>query len=386
MNARRLEVISLCVGTAVGYTGSGSLPVWIAAMNKVGPLSAEGVSYLATGELTLITLAVLISSGWVQRFGPRSLGAFCGMALVLANGIAILPSVPSVIAGRLLSGFAMGVLLATVTRVALQRVDVQRVLALTQTAAMALVSVVYFTSATLVGRFGPAGIFGFLGLGGLAVILASLAGFPRELFGRETPSSQIGNPGLPAYLAGLALLGVCLGQGLIGVQIVVIGGGLGIPAQTLGRMLAIVTPIAMLGSLTAHRLGERWGLVWPLAVALVALALDPPLLVTASTAGRFGVCAALLNISLMFYLPYGIALFNRIDTSGRLAGAAPAFILLGIALSPVVGSRLIAVQGFRGLATASSTVIVASALVWLVASARGGVRLSLLPTPEAKRD
>jgi len=384
MNRRRFEVVSLCVGNAVGYAGSGVIPVWIAAMIKAGPLSAAQVAYLATAELTLITITVMISSAWVSWMGPRRFAVLAGSIIVIANSLAAVPAVSTVMAGRLLSAVGMGALLAVVTGVALQRQDAQRALALMQTAMMALVSLVYFLSATIIGRFGPPGIFGFLVLAGLIVIGTSLTGLPRTLAVRTTAIPKAGTPRLPAFLGALALAGVCMGQGLIWVHIVVIGNGLRIAPHALGAVLALVTPLAMLGSLAAHRFGERWGLLWPLLIGLAVLAADPPFLVTANGSLGFAVSAALLNTALLFSFPYAIALLDRIDLSGRLAGSAPAFIMLGGALSPFVGGKMIELRGFHGLAGTASLLIGASALTWLVAAALGGVRLSLRSSPVPK--
>jgi hypothetical protein len=116
----------------------------------------------------------------------------------------------------------------------------------------------------------------------LAVAGAVVAVVPRELpdtvaFDVDTVRAASGRKIAP-LLGCVALTLVFVGQGSVWNYIVRIGNGLGIDAHTLGVLLALVPPLAMLGPLASHVLGERVGLLWPLLLSLAVLAADAFLL------------------------------------------------------------------------------------------------------------
>src|ERR1700682_4292164 len=125
-----MEVPALCLGNAVGFIGAGSIPLWVAALLKADRLSAIQVGWLASGESFCLAGGVLATSAWGRRASPRHIAVTAAAVIAMANAIAVFPWVEALIVGRLLSGFAMGALLAPVTRIAVRRSDAQRVLSL----------------------------------------------------------------------------------------------------------------------------------------------------------------------------------------------------------------------------------------------------------------
>lgn len=369
----RLEVVALCVGNALGFAGSGSVPLWVAQMIKAGTLSTYQVGWLASGELLLLALSVLAVSARGKQASPRKIAAIASVGAVLANALAMLPFVATVLAGRLLSGIAMGAILASVTRVAARRPDAQRVLALMQAAMVVVVSVVFFVSPMLVEKLGTAGIFAILAGTAVVGLAAALAGLPTSL-GTDAPASLGGGSSRLGPIAGcLALAAAFVGQNVVWTYIVTIGNGLGLEARTLANVLAIVPPLALLGPLSAHALGERLGLVKPLILGLVLLGIDSFFVVGAASPIHFALFAAVLNVSMLFFLPYAMALLGRLDATGRFAGAAPAFMMIGGAISPALGSRILEVSKFQMLAPVASACIALSIVLFALAAASGGV-------------
>ena len=94
---------------------------------------------------------------------------------VMANVIAMLPLLQTVVIGRLLSGLAVGAMAGVITGVVARGRDAVRLLALIQVASVLLISGVDIISPTLILRFGPAGHFALLAsIGAVAAITASM--------------------------------------------------------------------------------------------------------------------------------------------------------------------------------------------------------------------
>lgn len=361
----RPEIAALCVGSALGYLGQGAQPLWVAAFISDHLFAASDVGWLASGELVLIALSTLAVSAWGQRLNPRIVAVTAALLIAVGNGVAILPEAASVVLGRLLSGVATGALLSSITGIAARRQDAQRVLALIQGAGLLFGSVVYFMSPTLVGRHGPGGLFALVGcLGIFAAMVCQLALANRPA--TPTQSERLAGISKLAPLLGcLALASVAMGMNTVWTYIITIGNGLGFNAPTMGKVLAVVGPLALLGPVASHLLGERAGLLRPLLVGLAVLAVDFFLIVAATSPVLLGLYSALLFLAAGFSTPYAIALVSKVDASGRFASAAPAFIMIGGAVGPKLGSGLVGPAHFQMLAAVAAGAVVVSILLFI---------------------
>jgi hypothetical protein len=121
-------------------------------------------------------------------------------------------------------------------------------------------------------------------------------------------------------------------------------------------------------------LGERAGLLWPLVAALALLGSDAFLVVHARSPIAFGASASLLNVLILFCVPYAVALVGRLDASSRFAAAAPAFMMVGGVISPTLGARVLANAGFPSLAFVTGACLALSIMVFVTAGAAGGLK------------
>jgi predicted MFS family arabinose efflux permease len=362
------DVPVLCIGYALGSCSSTAIPLWVAAIVKAGTLSAVQVGWLASGELFSIAISVLTVSSLGKHANPRRLATAAASVAAVANAVAIFGAFQCLIIGRLVSGVAIGVLLATVTRVAASRPHAQRVLSLMQAASVLLVSIVYFVSPSLIDRFGPAGFFAILAGVGIITIGATLIGFPAAEAQALGVTRSGGAQKLAPLTGCLAVAVVFIGQSSVGTYIITIGNGLGFDAHTMGAILAVAFPIAMLGPIAAHRLGERMGLLRPLLLALVLLAIDIVLLVRAASPILFCLFSAAIALFSTFCVPYVIAFLGYLDRSGRFASAATAFMMVGGAVGPALGGTIIAARGFQALALVAVLCIAAGIALFAAAA------------------
>ena len=364
----RLEIPALCISNALAYVGPGGQPIWVAAFIKNRLLATSEIGWLATGELLLLATSTLSVSAWGQRVSPRLAAVAAASLVAIANAIAMIPAVQTVVIGRLLSGLAMGALLACITGIAARRPDAQRVLASMQAVFLLLISCIYFISPMLIDRFGPAGLFALVGGIGVVASATALSGLPELGAGAARVSHTGGAPKLAPVLGCLALASVATGTNMVGTYMITIGNELGFDARTMGNVLAVATPLAVLGPVTAHILGERAGLLPPILIALVVATIDIFFLLSAASPLLLGIFWAVLPMALAFCVPYAIALVSRVDASGRFASASQAFIMIGSAAAPKLGSELIGLAHFQAFAAATAACIAASIVLFSTAA------------------
>lgn len=373
-NVASLAIPALCVGYTLGSCGgTGAQPIWVAAFIKNGFLTPSQTGWIASGELFLLAVSNLAMSAFGQRVSPRFVAVVAASLVVLANVVAMFPIVQTLVVGRLLSGLAIGALYSAVAGTAARRMDAQRVFAVMQGSVMLVSSGLYSISASIVGRYGPAGIFGLIAGLGVATAMVALLGFSDS-----TPeATQVAHASNAMKLA--PLLG-CLGLGSIGIgagtlwtYIFTIGNGLGFATHTIGTVLGVAGPIALLGPVAAHTLGERAGLLLPLLIGLLVVVVDYFFTVNAGSPVLFGISSAVLGTGAAFCMPYATALVSRLDSSGRFASAMPAFILVGAASGPAIGGKLISLFPFQVLATVAASFMIVSILLFWCAARLGGI-------------
>ncbi len=110
----------------MGFNASAVMALWIANLMHGDLLPPNRVGWLASGELLLIALGSLSVSALGRHARPRSIGVIAALIIVVANAIAGVPHVQTLVAGRLANGLSMGALLGVVNGVAARRHDAHR--------------------------------------------------------------------------------------------------------------------------------------------------------------------------------------------------------------------------------------------------------------------
>jgi predicted MFS family arabinose efflux permease len=336
------------------------------------------VGWLASGELFSITISVLVMAVWGNRVSPRRLAAVAALAAIVANLVAMYPSVKTLVLGRLLSGLALGAVVASIVGVAARRPDAQRAFSVMQTATVLLMSVIYFMAPSLIDRFGLSGLFAVLAGVSAAALVTALVGLPAVVVVPTVAARALTGRKFAPLMGCLALAIVFAGQVTVTTYIITIGNELGFDTHTMGTLLAIAIPLAMIGPLAAHGLGERLGLLRPLLLGLALLAIDILFLVNAASPILFGVLMATDFLLPLFCVTYALALLSRFDASGRFATAAPAFMMIGGAVGPALGSRLIGTTGFETLALVAASCMVAGIALFAIAACLTDVKVCVL--------
>jgi predicted MFS family arabinose efflux permease len=272
--------------------------------------------------------------------------------------LAIIPTVPTVVVGRLVGGAAIGAITAVQWRVAGDRSDAQRIFSL-MVGTLIVSGAVYMGLLVpyLVPRFGASGLFAVLSVTSLVVGALAWVSLPVTAARASAPQSRSGWRVKPALLGCLGLAAVSTGVMCIGNYSILIGTSLGFKFSALTKALGVTGLLAALGPAAAHWLGKRAGLLPPLLGALVFVAIAPLVMVRAPWLLLFVGAMGVSGAALCFYLPYATTLISRIDLSRRFISAASFFDMIGNATGPAVGGALMAHYSARAVSVAATGLV-----------------------------
>jgi len=365
MRRDKLEIPAICIGLALAYQGPNLQPIWVDSFMKSGVLSAEHTGWLASIELLLSAIAAIVLPVREGTYARR-MAVAAAVLVAVGNSMAITPVTAILIVGRLLSGIGMGMMLASITRIAIDRPDSQRVLSLAVGAALLLSALFFFLSPYLVGREGTAMLFAITAF--IAVMTAIIAGVGLPTVGssgREV--GALGGVRLLPLLACMALASVVVGVNTAATYTITIGNFLGFTSAEIGAAFGVGTLLTLVGPAAAHALGERVGLLKPLYFGLTLVGVSILLLVVAASPVLFSIPIAGLSAAMAFCMPYAITLVSRIDYSGRLASAAQGFAMIGAAAGPALGSGLASRGEFIALALVAVSFVALGLLLFSIA-------------------
>jgi hypothetical protein len=151
----------------------------------------------------------------------------------------------------------------------------------------------------------------------------------------------------------LALVGmgvIFFGHGTLSMYIVEVGFEAGLTAQGIGNTFAVASLIGIVAPLIAGHLGSRYRAALPVYAILAAVLVFGLLLSHLTTPAGFMIFAPLYAMTPIAMMPIALGALARLDPSGRLTGAHPAFVTLGGALAPLTGG---AIRDFAGDFTAT---------------------------------
>ena len=162
----------------------------------------------------------------------------------------------------------------------------------------------------------------------------------------------------------LALMIFFVSQSSINSFMIPIGRDLGLRTEDISRLLATGLFSGLIGAVAARLLGERLGLLLP--VAAIALVLGSMFsLLTSTRSPVFFMCSAILLPSCtIFVVPYFFTWLAMLDRSGRYSSVGPAFLLSGVALGPALAVLISSKLGFRALGTLATSGMVLATLVF----------------------
>lgn len=379
----RLSItVTLAVANAVGFSGTTALPLWLASLPAERLISSDLAGLLGSGEILLIALATMAASTLGGRIPVRRLTTGAALVALAGDLLSVVPHPLALIVGRLVAGAGTGALLGAATGFAARGPESQKTMASMQLGLMIFATAFYLAMPAVVRASSGRMIFAGLALAAFAAVICCWKWLPEvEGVAEGQPAATAAREPMqfiPAAVIALLAVGLTfVGQSAVWSFIVAIGQAKGFSMQTVGAVLAVCAAINIAGPLAGRLLGERFGLVAPMLLAIALLGLDALLVTNASGFATFSIGTVLLVLLPGFALPYAFAFLGRIGDD-RYAGAGPAFLMLGSAAGPViaVGVSRAASLGVLGMIAAA---VIAAATALLALGAVMGRRAAAAP-------
>ena len=339
---KRPESISvlgaLALANAVGFMPSTAMPIWVA---QVAP-SLQWPSWtggaLASVQLACLAIANLAAPRAIRIVPCVRLGRLAALSAAIGFVLMAFHSPVFMALGAMLSGAGCGMLLAVVNSIVAGFPNAQRSFALLQLVLVIAGVIVFFALPRLKVLFGISSVFAALSIfAGLALLaLRPVRSVPS--IARQLPQTHRPPFGAKAYPIFAALALTLAGQTAMMASVVAVGATLGLSLTSVGMVLSAGAVLCLLGPLGAHALGERFGLIRPLGLAMINLALTEAWLPHVSSTPMFFILVTLLMGLPLFMLPYALAWLARLDAKGTWSAIAPGFMMAGAALGPSLGT------------------------------------------------
>ncbi len=331
MRLPRLDRLTWAVGlgTTLGLAGQSASSFIFFALNHGGGLSVEAATQALTAEGVAMGLTMFAVSPIIHRLPLRPLlWAAILAALAAQAGSGVAHGLPAIVAARVLSGIAFGLVYSIASASGAASPTPERVYAAAGTIQLVLGTALN----PVLGRgqaMGQAGVFGAVAI--FVALLATGMVFappPRRL-AAMTHADDAPRPRVAAVLAVLAMM-VVFAVGTNGVYIyyVPVAHAVGLSDARLGDGLALVSLVGSLGGVAANRLGLRAGRALPLVGGLVGLGLTSMWLLDIAAPWQFWAAFTLWIALYIFVNAYLFGLAVAADASGRLASATGAALIL----------------------------------------------------------
>ena len=227
---------------------------------------------------------------------------------------------------------------------------------------------------SLIARFGFMGLMAGMVLAVL-VLAPALAWLPGSGF------KQNQDDGGQAHLATQSRLAVWMGlfavlafifsATMIWAFVERIANSAGFEPVLVGRILSLTLIFAVLGSLAAVVMGDRFGSGKPFAAAIVIYLLALAWLSNTTSLFNFAIGACLLTTAIGLGITYVITIVADLDMDGRYVVLTVPAIGIGVMAAPATGGLLTASQEFGAIFVVGGFTVVLSLLAGLLALRKG---------------
>lgn len=348
-----LPLVALTAMLLLAFAAAIAMPFNISGIVQSFIVSNTVAGLVATVEMACIAAGSLLFSQIGARMNPRAIYT-AGIVTILAmNAAAILvPDVSLLILVRGIAGLGAGAVAATVMATAGRSRTPEKTFGIINSfvGVMGMILAQVLPQALKLSAVtDPA--WGLSEADGLFMVylIASLAALvfirlvpipPRQAFSSSNPAPPPAALPASGWLA-LAGMGVIFfGHGTLAMYIVEVGFETGLTPQAIGNTFAAASLIGIFAPLIAGHLGARFPATGPIYAILGAVMLFGVLLAHATTPMAFFVFAPLYAMTPIAMMPIALGALARLDPSGRLTGAHPAFITLGGAAAPLTGGAI----------------------------------------------
>lgn len=307
------------------------------------------IGTIATFETLSISVASIILSRIVNRLDRRKIFITAAILVILGNILTILsPTLNYVILARVISGLGSGAIVATVVATIARGSNAQMTFALLNSGVGVMGVLLPFCLPIIIASNGMNGAYSFhLFISLFTFLFISFLTLSSDADDNQnTVSSYKGYAGW-ASMMGTSL--IFLGHAGIFAFSAKIGATLGISVIQVGYVFMAGGLLTIFGPLLAGFIGQRFGSLFPCLILITILLVTGIILANVTSALIFFIVVPLCGMIPMILTPFFLGGMAKLDPSGSLAAAHPAFSTMGGAAGPVVMGYTIDMAGFTSI-------------------------------------
>ena len=307
------------------------------------------IGTIATFETLSISVASIILSRIVNRLDRRKIFIISAILVILGNILTILsPTLSYVILARVISGLGSGAIVATVVATIARGSNAQMTFALLNSGVGVMGVLLPFCLPIIIASNGMNGAYSFhLFISLFTFLFISFLTLSSDADDNQnTVSSYKGYAGW-ASMIGTSL--IFLGHAGIFAFSAKIGATLGISVIQVGYVFMAGGLLTIFGPLLAGFIGQRFGSLFPCLILITILLVTGIILANVTSALIFFIVVPLCGMIPMILTPFFLGGMAKLDPSGSLAAAHPAFSTMGGAAGPVVMGYTIDMAGFTSI-------------------------------------
>ena len=307
------------------------------------------IGTIATFETLSISIASIILSRIINRLDRRKIFITSAILVILGNILTILsPTLNYVILARVISGLGSGAIVATVVATIARGSNAQMTFALLNSGVGVMGVLLPFCLPIIIASNGMNGAYSFhLFISLFTFLFISFLTLSSSADDNQnTVSSYKGYAGW-ASMIGTSL--IFLGHAGIFAFSAKIGATLGISVIQVGYVFMAGGLLTIFGPLLAGFIGQRFGSLFPCLILITILLVTGIILANVTSALIFFIVVPLCGMIPMILTPFFLGGMAKLDPSGSLAAAHPAFSTMGGAAGPVVMGYTIDMAGFTSI-------------------------------------
>lgn len=350
------RIVPLAAAVALGYLSINISPILLGAVSDGMDLTESRAGLLTTLEDWAFAFCTLGLGPWTGHFPKRRVVLLAALVVAAGHGIAACSHQYAVVAmARVTVGLGEGTMIAMVYSIISGTHRSQRNFGTAISVNIAIGGVTYLVLPHVSAQFAHHGAYGFMA----AVTLLAwplLWLLPKESNQTEWPAvtgvTRLGDVIL--FLASLML--IMFSDGMVWPLSERVGQSIGMTHGHIGLVLGISSGFGACGSLLAGRMGNRFGLMFPLIAGAACTALGGLLMMSATTPAVLFAGGILKSGGMLFFMPLAMEAASILDRQGRISAISSGVLLLGFGFGPYVAGHIVEQEGFPAVGVVSVTI------------------------------
>ena len=373
---RKLVIMSAVFLSAIGAMFYNLLPMFLGVAQDYRELDNQSIGLLSSMFFAGYTLTTSTAFFWIRRVNWKIVTL---LALIIGSMALILAGFSRSFTVLMICIFIAGGAFSTVYGIGATALgdtgNPARWFGLKISAEAMLGAVLLFLlPGTLISSFGFKGMM--IGMVVAVLVLAPVLSWLPETghTGHEQEDGGIDiAPGLQVaiWIALFAVTVFLFSATMIWAFVERLASTAGFEPVLVGKVLSLTLVFAVIGSMAAVVIGDRFGSGKPLAAATVLFLLALGLLSGTTTVTDYAIGACLLTTAIGLGITYVITIVADLDMDGRYVVLTVPAIGIGVMTAPAVGGMLTASQDYSTILMVGGGSVILSLAAGLFALARG---------------